>query len=84
VVVVGDPLVDQEAVRDGALPGDVTGGLGSKVLLHLQRKTAVWFIGLDGDGVGSGVTSQRAKWRHKCRNRATSERESERERREWR
>jgi hypothetical protein len=58
VVVVGDPLVDEEVVRDGALPGDVAGGSGSKVLLHLQRKTVVWLIGLDGDGVGSGVTSR--------------------------
>jgi hypothetical protein len=34
-------LTEEEAVKDGALPGDVVGCSSSKVLLHLQRKMAV-------------------------------------------
>jgi hypothetical protein len=51
-VVDGKPLVEEEAVRDGALPGIMAGGSSSKVFLHLQRKTAVRFIGSFGEGVG--------------------------------
>jgi hypothetical protein len=53
-VVDGNPLIEEEAVRDGALLGVVAGGSSSKVLLHLQWKTAVRFIGSNGDGVGWG------------------------------
>jgi hypothetical protein len=41
VVVDGHPLMEEEAVRDGALPGIVAGGSSSKVLPHLQWKTVV-------------------------------------------
>jgi hypothetical protein len=53
-VVDGKPLMEEEAVGDGTLPSIVAGGSSSKVLLHLQRKTAVRFIGSDGDRVGWG------------------------------
>jgi hypothetical protein len=53
-VVDGNPLVEEEEVRGQALPSVMAGGSGLKVLLHLQRKTAVRCIGLDGDGVGWG------------------------------
>jgi hypothetical protein len=53
-VVDGNPLAKEEAVGDGALHGVVAGGSSSKVLLHLQWKTAVRFIGSDGDRVGWG------------------------------
>jgi hypothetical protein len=39
MVVDGNPLVEEEAAGDGALPGGVAGDSSSKVLLHLQRKT---------------------------------------------
>jgi hypothetical protein len=44
--------MEEEEIGDGALPSDVADGSSSKVLLHLQWKTAVWFIGSDGDGAG--------------------------------
>jgi hypothetical protein len=56
VVVNGNPPVEEEAVRAGALPGVMATGSSSKVLLHLQRKTVVRFIGSDGDEVGCGGT----------------------------
>jgi hypothetical protein len=43
-------------------PGDVVNGSSSKVLLHLQRKTAVRFISSDGDGGG--------RWWHSTASRA--------------
>jgi hypothetical protein len=52
MVVDGNLLVEEEAVKDGALPGVVAGGSSSKVLLHLQRETAVGSTGLDDDRVG--------------------------------
>jgi hypothetical protein len=51
-VVNDGRLKEEEAVRDGALPGDVAAGSSSKVLLHLKRKTVVQFIGLNGNGGG--------------------------------
>jgi hypothetical protein len=54
VVVDGDPPMEEEAVEHGALPDIVTSSSSSKVLLHLRRKTAVQFIGSDGDKVGCG------------------------------
>jgi hypothetical protein len=51
-MVDDDRLMEEEAVGDGALPDDVADGSISKVLLHLQQKTAEWFIGLDDDGAG--------------------------------
>jgi hypothetical protein len=51
-VVDGGRLAEEEAVGDGALPDDVADGSSSKVLLHLQWKTAVWFIGSDDDRGG--------------------------------
>jgi hypothetical protein len=54
VVVDGNPLEEEEAVGEGALLSIVLGGSSSKVLLHLQQKTAMWSVGSDGDGVGWG------------------------------
>jgi hypothetical protein len=51
-VVDGNPLMEEEATGGGVLLGAMAGGSSSKVLLHLQRKTAVRFLGSDGDGVG--------------------------------
>jgi hypothetical protein len=51
-MVDGGQLTEEEAVRDGALTSDVADGSSSKVLLHLQRKAAVWFIGSDSDRGG--------------------------------
>jgi hypothetical protein len=60
--VVDDSLLTEgEAARGGVLPGVVAGGSSSKVLLHLQWKTAVRFLGLDGHGVGWGGTRRRAE-----------------------
>jgi hypothetical protein len=56
VVVDDNPHMEEEAIRDGALPRVVAGGSSSKVLLHLQRKTVLRFIGSDEDGVGWGGT----------------------------
>jgi hypothetical protein len=53
-LVDGKPLMEEEAVGDGTLPSIMAGGSSSKVLLHLQRKTEVRFIGSDGDRVGWG------------------------------
>jgi hypothetical protein len=61
-VVDGNSLMEEEAVRDGALPGVVAGGSSSEVLLHLQRKTVVRFIGSDGNGVRWGGARRRAEW----------------------
>jgi hypothetical protein len=44
-VVDGNPLAEEEAVRDGALLDVMAGGSSSKVLLHLQQKTVVWWQG---------------------------------------
>jgi hypothetical protein len=55
-VVDSNPVMEEEADEDGALPGVVAGGLSLEVLLHLQWKTAVRFLGSDGDGVGWGGT----------------------------
>jgi hypothetical protein len=68
-VVDGNPLTEEEAVGDGALPGVVAGGSSSKVLLHLQRKTAVRFIGSDSDGVGWGGARWRAERQAEARQR---------------
>jgi hypothetical protein len=54
MVVSGNPLVEEEAVGEGALPGVVADGSSLKVLLHLQQKTEVRSVGSDGDGVGWG------------------------------
>jgi hypothetical protein len=62
VAVDGGQLMEEEVVGDGALPGDVVNGSSSKVLLHLQRKTAVRFISSDGDGGG--------RWWHSTASRA--------------
>jgi hypothetical protein len=78
-----DLLTEEEADEDGAQPSDVASSSSSKVLLHLQRKTAMQFIGSDNDRVGWGGARRRAKRRHKCENRVASEIESELERREW-
>jgi hypothetical protein len=44
-VVDGNPLAEEEAVRDGALLDVMAGGSSLKVLLHLQQKTVVWSAG---------------------------------------
>jgi hypothetical protein len=44
-VVDGNPLAEEEAIRDGALPSVMISGSSSKVLLHLQWETVVRFIG---------------------------------------
>jgi predicted deacetylase len=51
-VVDGGRLTEEDAVGDGALPGDVVGGSSLNVLLHLQRKTVVRFTGSKGNGGG--------------------------------
>jgi hypothetical protein len=60
MVVNGNLLTEEEVVKDGALPGVVAGGLSSKVLLHLQRKTTVQFISSDGE-LSGGQERGRAK-----------------------
>jgi hypothetical protein len=57
-VVDGNPLAEEEADEGGVLLGVVAGGSSSKVLLHLQWKTAVRFLRSDGDGVGRGGAQQ--------------------------
>jgi hypothetical protein len=52
MVVDGDRLMEEEAVRDGALPSDVAGGSSSKVLLYLQQEMAMRFIGSDSNRGG--------------------------------
>jgi hypothetical protein len=52
----GNPLVEDKAARGAVLLSIMAGASSSKVLLHLQRKTAVRFLGSDGDGVGRGCT----------------------------
>jgi hypothetical protein len=54
IEVDGIPFVKEEAVGDGALLGVVADNSSSKVLLHLQQKTVVRFIGSDGDRDGWG------------------------------
>jgi hypothetical protein len=54
MVVDGNPLAEEEADGEGALPSVVADGSNSKVLLHLPRKIAVWSVGLDDDNVGWG------------------------------
>jgi hypothetical protein len=54
VVVDGNLLMKEEAVRDGALLGVVAGRSSLKVLLHLQWEAVVRFISSDGDGVEWG------------------------------
>jgi hypothetical protein len=66
--VVDDSLhVEEEAVRGGVLPGIVASGSSSKVLLHLQWKTAVRFLGSDGVGIGQGSARRRAEWQAQAR-----------------
>jgi hypothetical protein len=55
-VVDSNPLTEEEAIKDEALPGVTASGSSLKVLVHLQRKTTVRVIGSDGDGVGWGGT----------------------------
>jgi hypothetical protein len=77
-------LTEEEAIKDGALPGDVVGCSSSKVLLHLQRKMAVRFISSDGNGGGRwwrSTVSRAAGASVEAEQRA---RERERERRKWR
>jgi hypothetical protein len=57
-VVDGNPLAEEEADEGGVLLSVVAGGSSSKVLLHLQWKTAVRFLRSDGDGVGQGGAQQ--------------------------
>jgi hypothetical protein len=54
VVVDGNLLMKEEAVRDGALLGVVAGSSSLKVLLHPQWEAVVRFISSDGDGVEWG------------------------------
>jgi hypothetical protein len=58
VVVDGNPLAEEEVVREGALLSVMAGGLSSKVLLHLQPKTEVRSVGSDGDRIGWGGTQR--------------------------
>jgi hypothetical protein len=58
-VVDGNPLAEEEAAKGAVLLGAVAGGLSSKVLLHLQWKMAVRFLGSDGDIVGWGGARRR-------------------------
>jgi hypothetical protein len=51
MVVDGNPLTKEEASRGGVLPGLVVGCSSSKVLLHLQRMTAMRSLGSDDDRV---------------------------------
>jgi hypothetical protein len=60
-VVDGIPLTEEEVVGDGALPSIVAGGSSSKLLLHLQQKTAVRSFDSDGDRVGWGGARRRGE-----------------------
>jgi hypothetical protein len=40
--------MEEEAIEDGALPSVMVGGSRRKVLLHLQQKSMVRFLGSDG------------------------------------
>jgi hypothetical protein len=51
-VVDGNRLEKEEVARGGVLLGIMAGSSSSKVLLHLQRKMVVRFLGSDGDGGG--------------------------------
>jgi hypothetical protein len=66
-VVDGNPLMEEEATGGGVLLGAMAGGSSLKVLLHLQRKMAVRFLGSDGDGVGWVGARQRSKRRAQAR-----------------
>jgi hypothetical protein len=66
-VVDGNPLAEEEAIGGGVLLGAVAGGSSSKVLLHLQWKMAVRFLGSDGDRVGQGGGRRRVGWQAQAR-----------------
>jgi hypothetical protein len=53
-VVNDNLLTPEEADGYGVVPGIVASSSRSKVLLHVQWKTAVQFIGSDDSGLGWG------------------------------
>jgi hypothetical protein len=59
-MVDGSPLTEEATDGGGVLPGVMAGDSSSKVLLHLEWKTVVRFLGSDDDGVGRGGARRQA------------------------